>query len=135
MTTIIDTGPLVALLYGREQYHQWTIAQVATRPGPFYTCEAVLTEAHFLLQRIPQGTQRLIELTGRGVLNLDYSYAAHQSRVDALMRRYQNVPMSFADACLVNLAEQLEAATILTIDSDFRIYRRHRNQALSLIIP
>lgn len=135
MRIIVDTGPLVALLYRREQYHSWSAAQAAQLPGPFYTCEAVLTEAHFLLQSVPQGTQRLVELVARGRLNLDYSYGDHHVRVDELLLRYGDVPMSFADACLVNMAEHLGDASILTLDHDFRIYRKHRDQALSVLMP
>lgn len=70
MRVLLDTGPLVAMLYRRERHHAWCVRQAARLPRPLYSCEAVVTEAHFLLQRIPMGTQRLIELIGRGVLDL-----------------------------------------------------------------
>lgn len=52
-----------------------------------------------------------------------------------LMSRYSSVPMSFADACLVRMSELIKASCILTLDSDFLIYRRHRNQTIDVIIP
>ncbi|MFO1430265.1 MAG: PIN domain-containing protein [Candidatus Competibacteraceae bacterium] len=130
MKVILDTGPLVALLYRRELHHRWTVQQIAQLPRPFYTCEAVITEAHYLLRNVPNGNQSLIALIGRGGMDLSFSYSSHRQRVDELMLNYSNVPMSFADACLVCLAEQLENSSVLTLDSDFRIYRKHRNQIL-----
>ncbi len=50
-------------------------------------------------------------------------------------RRYQSVPMSLADACLVRMAQQYSESFLLTLDSDFRIYRKNRNQVIPVIIP
>lgn len=50
------------------------------------------------------------------------------------MRTYASVPMSFADACLVCMAE-LDSSAIFTLDSDFSVYRKNRNEPLKLIIP
>jgi predicted nucleic acid-binding protein len=54
--------------------------------------------------------------------------------IRALMQRYQNVPMSLADACLVRLAE-LTGLPICTLDRDFEIYRAHRRREIALIMP
>ena len=54
--------------------------------------------------------------------------------IRALMRRYENVPMSLADACLVRLAE-MTGLPICTLDRDFAIYRANRRRALTLIMP
>jgi uncharacterized protein len=51
------------------------------------------------------------------------------------MPRYRNRSMSLADACLVRLPEIHEAAEVLTLDSDFRIYRRHVNKVIPLRMP
>ena len=53
---------------------------------------------------------------------------------EVLMKRYENVPMSLADACLVRMSELIPGSVILTLDSDFRIYRKNRNEAIDLII-
>jgi predicted nucleic acid-binding protein len=68
-------------------------------------------------------------------MDLSFSYSAHRHRVDELMLTYGDVSMSFTDACLVCLAEQFKDASIFTLDSDFRIYRKQRNQALRVIMP
>lgn len=51
------------------------------------------------------------------------------------MNRYASVPMSLADACLVRMSEIYGGSKILTLDSDFQIYRKHRNQMIPVIIP
>ena len=50
-----------------------------------------------------------------------------------LMSRYESVPMSFADACLVRMTEQISNSAVMTLDSDFKIYRKHRNEAIAII--
>ncbi len=55
--------------------------------------------------------------------------------VGRLMRRYANVPMSLADACLVRIIERTENASLLTLDSDFRIYRQKGRRLIPLITP
>ncbi len=134
MRVILDTGPLVAYLARNEQHSAWCSTQMATLKPPLYTCEAVLSEAQFLLQAYPKGTDRLIALLRRSILNVSFSYAEHAERVNELMVKYADVPMSFADGCLVCMTEQTES-TIFTLDSDFRIYRRRRNQPLQLVAP
>jgi uncharacterized protein len=51
------------------------------------------------------------------------------------MQRYASVPMSLADACIVRMSEIHENSFVLTLNSDFRIYRKHRNQIISVIMP
>ena len=134
MRILLDTGPLVAMLNKRDAYHAWSIDQAATLAPPFFTCEAVLAEAHHLLGGITQGNHRLIELLETGRVELTPTVARHLDRIGQLMRRYSSVPMAFADACLVCMAAQKES-TIFTLDSDFRIYRKKQKDALRLLIP
>jgi uncharacterized protein len=134
MRILLDTGPLVALLNHRETFHAWSIHQARQLSPPFLTCEAVLAEAHFLLSRVHEGNNRLIELLAAGRIEIPFSFATNRERVGELMRAYADVPMSFADACLVCMAEG-EESVIFTLDSGFRVYRKHRRVPLRLIIP
>lgn len=135
MRVIIDTGPLVALLNRRDGHYAWMIEQSRSLKPPFYSCEGVIAEAHHLLARYPTGNRRLNQLVGSGKIDLSFSYADHADEVHRLMEQYENVPMSFADACVVRLAEIHRRSQVLTIDSDFSIYRKHRNRPLDLISP
>jgi hypothetical protein len=74
-------------------------------------------------------------LVDRGVIQLGWGLKEHFAEVSALMRRYANVPMSLADACLVRMSELEPNCTIFTLDHDFQIYRRNRSRMISLLIP
>lgn len=129
---IVDTGPIVALLSRRDRHHAWAAAAWASVKAPLLTCEAVLAEVCFLL-----GDQRAAALTfvGRGAIELSFSLGAEHERVAATMTRYAGVPMALADACLVRMSELHATSTVMTLDSDFRVYRRHGRQVIPLIIP
>jgi uncharacterized protein len=51
------------------------------------------------------------------------------------MLHYDDVPMSLADACLVRMSELHSNSLVLTTDSDFNIYRKHRRQTIHLLMP
>jgi predicted nucleic acid-binding protein len=135
MTILVDTGPLVALLNQRDQYHHWAVEQVKYLKPPFYTCEAVMTEVHFLLARFPSGNRHLNRLAASGKLNLSFAYQDHLTSIHMQIEKYGNIPMSFADACLVQLAETHRRSRILTLDSNFSIYRTTRDKSLSTMLP
>ena len=69
--------------------------------------------------------ERLIDLIRRGLLVLPFQLRDNHDSVATLMRRYSDVPMSLADACLVRMSKQFTGSTVLTLDKDFRIYRQH----------
>ena len=134
MPILLDTGPLVALLNRRDAFHTWSVERAGSLAPPFLTCEAVLAEAHFLLRGTKQGRRRLIEVFDSGKIELTSLIADNLGRVGELMNAYANVPMDFADACLVCMSERTRGA-VFTLDSDFRIYRKNRGEAIELIIP
>ncbi len=132
---LLDTWPLHALIDQRDQYHAWAQLQFAEMVPPLLTCEAVISEACFLARRTHGGPQAVLELFERGVARLAFDLGANFAPVSALMQRYANVPMSLADACLVRMSELVADCAVFTLDSDFRIYRRHGRQKIPLIIP
>lgn len=95
----------------------------------------MLTEASHLLQRDKRATQALLGLLERDVLGIRLGVTEEHSAVRALMRRYADLPMSLADACLVRMTELARDAPVLTLDGDFRIYRRLGRQSIPLITP
>ena len=132
---IADTGPLVAMLDRDDQDHEWAVREGRLLPPKMISCEAVLSEVHFLTRQIPGAKARIETWLAEGHLELPFVVRDHHSMVHELMARYANVPMSFADACLVRMSELWPKASIFTLDSDFRIYRRNKRQALPLICP
>ena len=132
---ILDTGPLVALLNKNDAYYQWTIEQFAGLNPPLLTCEAVISEACFLLRKFENGASGIITLLSRKLLTIPFRLENELSAVSELMNKYRDVPMSLAHACLVRMSEQISDSTILTLDSDFKIYRKHKRQVIPTYIP
>jgi predicted nucleic acid-binding protein len=77
----------------------------------------------------------VIELVERGALSVVQLLDAEAAPIARLMRRYENVPMSLADACLVRLIELTSQATLFTADSDFKIYRQKGRRVIPLLAP
>ena len=132
---LLDTGPLVAAINHRDNYHQWAIATWDHLTRPLITCEAVITEACFLLQDTYPGSDAVLTLMNRGILNIPFHLEEESIAIKTLMNRYQSVPMSLADACLVRMAESYKNSFVMTLDSDFQIYRMNRNQTIPLMMP
>ncbi len=132
---ILDAGPLVAFLSERDAYHDWVTQQVTTIQSPLLTCEAVLTEACFLLRKHFKAPV-VMEMVHQDFISIPFHLNKQETAlIKNLMTKYANLPMSFADACLVRMSEQFPHSTILTLDSDFRIYRKHGNQLIPVIMP
>jgi predicted nucleic acid-binding protein len=132
---LLDTGPLVSFLAHGLVHHAWAVEQWKQLRPPMITCEPVLTEAAFLLKREERDTDVLFALLERGIIRIGIAVEDQQADLRALMRRYRNRPMSLADACLVRLSEMHGAAEVLTLDGDFRIYRRHGNKVIPVRMP
>lgn len=132
---LLDTGPLVAALDRRESHHRWAVRIFQELREPLWTCGAVLSETSFLLDQHPPAVARLRGLVLDGVIRAAAEETPLWNRALLLMERYANVPMAFADACLVALAEATPGARIFTLDRDFLIYRRHEDQPLALLAP
>jgi uncharacterized protein len=132
---ILDTGPLVALVDGRDQDHAWSVAQWREIEPPLLTCESVISEACFLLAPTRAGGAPVLEMLARGALRVAFRMDEHVRTVRTLMRKYSDVPMSVADACLVRMAEETPRAVVLTLDRDFRRYRKHGRHVIPLLSP
>ena len=132
---IADTGPLVAFFDRGERNHAWAIEQVRLLEAPLLVCEAVLAEAMYLLSDLPKAQDALFEVLANGALRIAFRLDEQVTEVRALHRKYRDRPMSLADACVVRMAELHEKHQVLTLDSDFSVYRRHGRQSLDLIIP
>ena len=132
---IIDTGVLVAYLNKREKLHEWAKNELSKINPPLLTCEAVIVESYFLLKGTYGVIDLIFSLLRTKQITIPFSLTNEMVEIEVLMKRYENVPMSLADACLVRMSELIPGSVILTLDSDFRIYRKHQNEAIDLIIP
>jgi predicted nucleic acid-binding protein len=132
---LVDTGPLVAFLNKRDLNHQWTVSQFAQVQAPLLTCEAVLSEAFFLLRKHSAATEALIELVNRQVIAIPFHLNEEFWRVARLLQRYSDIQVSLADACLVRMTEVYSDSRLFTFDADFQIYRRNGRQVIPVISP
>ena len=136
-SVVVETRPIVALLDADEAHHDWARDHFDTLAPPLLTCEAVLSETSFLLQRAGADPSIALTLVERGVLRVMQLLESGEDTlaIGRLIRRYRNVPMSFADACLVRLVERTIRASIMTLDSHFHFYRQARQRVIPLLAP
>jgi predicted nucleic acid-binding protein len=132
--TLLDTGPLVAFLSARDHHHRWAVEILESLTGRVITCEAVLSEATFLIARAGQAHAVVLELIDRmGVVV--HPMGEELRPLAHLMTKYASVPMSFADACLVRLAEVHSNSVVVTLDTDFHTYRRSNRRVVNTLMP
>lgn len=103
--------------------------------GSLITCEAVMTEAFFLLRHHAPHLSALERMLSESVFDLSFSLANEARAVVALRKGYRNIPMSLADACIVRISEIHPHVPVLTIDSDFTVYRRNKRDLIPVIAP
>lgn len=132
---IIDTGPIVGLIRSDDQWSSWSSDQAKPISAPYLTCEAVISEANFLLQGFHNGADILLKMVELDVLRVNFSLQNEAKSIRSLMKKYSNVPMSLADACLVRMSEIHDEALVFTVDSDSHIYRKHGRRKVPLISP
>lgn len=132
---IVDTGPLVAFINRHDTFHRWATAQFSLLLPPLLTCEAVLSESCFLLRHYAYGQKSVLELVTRGLLRLPLEFEKEAGAIRELLKRYENIPMSLADGCLVRISELIPDSVVCTLDADFRIYRRNKRNTIPLIFP
>ncbi len=132
---LTDSGPLVALLDRSDAHHAWAREQFAQVPSPVWTCEGAIAEAAYLLSSAGLPAWSVVELMAREVVAIRFDFESATDRVLTLMKKYADTPMDFVDACLVTMTEAKRDCRLLTLDSNFLIYRRFERQAIPLIIP
>jgi predicted nucleic acid-binding protein len=130
---LADASFIIALINRRDAHHEWAAVQSANHPPPRTTCEAALAEAFLLLGA--RGAPGLRTLLERASLRPAFDLGDQLDPVLRLMRKYADVPIGLADACLVRMTELLSDPLMLTTDSDFRIYRRHGRHVVPCLIP
>jgi predicted nucleic acid-binding protein len=134
-TWLVDTGPLVAYLDRSDPAHDRVAAVWDTFTGQLASTSAVVTECMHFLARHDEGPVLLAGLVAAtGMLIYDYTQAPALRTAAELMRRYATVPMDFADATLVLLAEDLGVTDILTLDRrGFTVFRTRKRRHFRLL--
>lgn len=131
MIGIADTGFLVAYLNRRDHYHAWARELALTVEAPLPTAEAVLAETAFHIQSV----DLVCECVRTGLVEIVFDLAKNIGRIQRLAKSYRDRRPHLADLCLICLSEDLPELPVLTVDGDFRIYRRHKRNRIPVIMP
>jgi predicted nucleic acid-binding protein len=128
---IADTGFLVAFANRGDAHHKWAVAVAEKLSEPLLTCEAVLAETAFHLD----DTVLVLRMIREGLIRLSFAAEDHLPHLDDLAKRYADRAPDFADLCLVRMSEMFPKHPVLTVDGEFRVYRRNKRDVIPLICP
>jgi predicted nucleic acid-binding protein len=130
---LIDAGPLIALFDKDDQYHHLITDFLKNYQGHLYTSWPVITEVLHMLDFNVKVQIDFLKWLQKDALVVTPVSKDSITRIIGLSEKYANVPMDFADATLIVISESENIKEILSIDSDFYIYRNIRNEYLQNI--
>jgi uncharacterized protein len=131
MTGIADTGFVVAFGNRRDVHHEWAVDMARRVTDPLLTCEAVLSEAAFHLKSTPF----VLSLVEYGLLKLAFDCSKNLAQLGELARRYADRQPDLADLCLIRMSELYPHHPVITIDADFKVYRRNKRELIPVLGP
>lgn len=131
---LIDSGPLIALFDASDKYHHEAVNFIKSNKFPLITTLASITETLHLLDFNRNAQIDFLEWVYRGAVEVHQIENSDFGRLKDLTEKYRDLPMDFADSCLVYLAEKLNQNTIATIDRDFSIYRIQGRRKFKIVL-
>jgi hypothetical protein len=131
---LIDSGPLIALFDRSDKYHLASVEFIKHNKGQLITTIASITETLHLLDFSRSAQIDFLTWISAGAVTIENVTADDFSRIKELTIKYSDLPMDFADACLVLLAEKLDISAVATIDRDFDVYRLQGKKAFTTFI-
>ena len=131
MRGIADTGFIVAFANRRDMHFRWAHGLAEKVSSPLLTCEAVVAEAAYLLR----DSALVLRFLETGLIKLDFEMPAHQQELSKLAIRYADRSPDLADLCLIRMSELNPKLPVLTVDEDFRIYRRNGKESIPVLMP
>ncbi len=133
-SALADTGALLAFLDRDDRWHADCVKAIATLRLPMLTTDAVLTELFHLVG--PRDRDAVWALIHAGGISISPVADEDLSRIEALMEKYEDRPMDFADASLVLLAERHGIEIVFTVDhDDFETYRIRGRKPFRIVPP
>ena len=131
---IVDAGPLIALFDKTDQYHELVYNYMMNFHGQLITTWPVITEVlHMIDFNVNVQVDFMLWVKSGGINIIDIK--AHEiTRIIELTNKYSNVPMDLADGSLIILSERYKLKEVLSIDSDFYIYRTMKNDYLTNVL-
>ena len=133
-TLLIDSGPLIALFDAGDKWHDRIVEYLRTYHGRLLTTWPVLTEVSHLLDFNLQVQLDFLRWVERGGLEIYPLEQHHLESIIRMMDTYTDIPMDLADATLMYVAHREHLDTILSIDSDFDVYRTLKKGSLRNVL-
>jgi predicted nucleic acid-binding protein len=130
---LVDAGPLIGFLDRDDQWHEWSLRTLEVLDEPLTTTETVVAEVCHKLRKLRPAMAVIPKLVAERRLILVPVFSGNPQRVGELLMKYPG--MDAGDATLVVLSELYPRAKLITVDGDFRRYRRLRNQVIPLVMP
>ncbi|MFQ5435165.1 MAG: type II toxin-antitoxin system VapC family toxin [Anaerolineae bacterium] len=131
---MIDSGPLIALFDRSDKYHAASVEFIKANYSELITTLASITETLHLLDFNRNAQVDFLGWVNAGAVTIEPITAGDLLRIKALIIKYSDLPMDFADACLVFLGEKLTISEIATIDRDFDVYRLKGKKPFTIFI-
>ena len=131
---LIDSGPLIALFDGSDKYHSASVEFIKTNHSELITTLASVTETLHMLDFNRNAQIDFLDWVNAGAVILEPITSDDFLRIRELVTKYSDLPMDFADACLVFLAEKFNITRIATIDRDFDVYRLKGKRPFTTLI-
>ncbi len=132
---LVDTGPLVAFFNRNDRFHDWAVDALTEENYKLITCEAVISEVIFITKNDKRVARALISMVQDGFLEIHTALGEATIQIMEMVEKYSDLPSSLADLCLVWLSDEFEHVPIMTLDSDFNIYRSPYGDTLPVIMP
>ena len=121
----------MAFLARKDRYHRWAVNLASSLEVPLVTCEAVLAEAAYHVQ----DTSKVLALVRAGLVRVDFDATSALPRLEDLAEQFADRSPDLADLCLICLSEKYPDWPVITVDGDFRVYRRFKRQAIPVLMP
>ena len=131
---LIDSGPLIALFDRNDKYHHASLEFIKNNRSELITTLASVTEVLHLLDFNRNAQVDFLSWMDSGAVTVEPITTDDFRRIKELITKYSDLPMDFADACLVFLGENLKVNEIATIDRDFDVYRLKGKKPFTTLI-
>jgi predicted nucleic acid-binding protein len=132
---LVDASYLIAIYNRSDPFHRHCMKVDQTLTRPLVTCEPVIAETLHMLSYVPGAAASVLESIEQKLLLIPFAMSQSVSQIATLMHKYSDTPADLADACLIQMANELNTGDILTLDSDFLHYRWRKTRHFNLLIP
>jgi predicted nucleic acid-binding protein len=131
---LLDTGVIVALLDSSDSFHERCADAIGATSAPLVTCEPVIAESCYLLRDVDGASEAILHSVAAREFLIPVTLSEAALPVRRIMTKYRDRDVDLADAFLIHLANEFSTGEILTVDSDFQIYRWGRNNHFEILV-